>query len=44
MPDGVALAVILTDHEVFDYPALAAAVPVVFDTRGAYCAPRPGGR
>jgi UDP-N-acetyl-D-glucosamine dehydrogenase len=36
VPDGVALAVILTDHEAFDYPAIAAAVPVVFDTRGAY--------
>ncbi|MBN2113673.1 MAG: nucleotide sugar dehydrogenase [Acidimicrobiia bacterium] len=36
MPKGVALAVILTDHELFDYPAIAAAVPVVFDTRGAY--------
>jgi UDP-N-acetyl-D-glucosamine dehydrogenase len=35
-PDGVAIAVILTDHEVFDYPAIAAAVPVVFDARGAY--------
>lgn len=36
VPPDVALAVILTDHEVFDYPAIAASVPVVFDTRGAY--------
>jgi len=36
VPADVALAVILTDHDVFDYPAIAAAVPVVFDTRGAY--------
>jgi UDP-N-acetyl-D-glucosamine dehydrogenase len=35
-PSDVALAVILTDHDLFDYPAIAAAVPVVFDTRGAY--------
>lgn len=30
------LAVILTDHDVFDYEAIAASVPVVFDARGAY--------
>ena len=36
LPDGHALAVILTDHDDFDYPAIAAAVGVVFDTRGAY--------
>jgi UDP-N-acetyl-D-glucosamine dehydrogenase len=36
VPEGVALAVVLTDHDLFDYPAIAAAVPVVFDARGAY--------
>ncbi len=36
VPEGLALAVILTDHDLFDYEAIAAAVPVVFDTRGAY--------
>ena len=36
VPEGVALAVVLTDHDAFDYAALAAAVPVVFDTRGDY--------
>lgn len=36
VPADVSLAVILTDHDLFDYPAIAAAVPVVFDTRGAY--------
>jgi UDP-N-acetyl-D-glucosamine dehydrogenase len=36
VPPEVALAVILTDHDLFDYPAIAASVPVVFDTRGAY--------
>lgn len=35
-PPDVALAVILTDHDLFDYPALAASVPLVFDTRGAF--------
>ncbi len=30
------VAVILTDHDVFDYEAIAASVPVVFDARGAY--------
>ena len=34
--DGYALAIVLTDHDVIDLAALAAAVPVVFDTRGAY--------
>jgi UDP-N-acetyl-D-mannosaminuronate dehydrogenase len=36
VPEGVALAVILTDHDGFDYRAIAAAVPVVFDARGAF--------
>jgi len=36
VPEGVALAVILTDHDAFDYPAIAVAVPAVFDARGAY--------
>jgi UDP-N-acetyl-D-glucosamine dehydrogenase len=36
VPEGVALAVILTDHDQFDFEAIAAAVPVVFDARGAY--------
>jgi UDP-N-acetyl-D-glucosamine dehydrogenase len=30
------MAVLLTDHDDLDYAAIAAAVPVVFDTRGAY--------
>ncbi len=30
------MAVVLTDHDDIDYEAIAAAVPVVFDTRGAY--------
>ncbi|WP_141012878.1 nucleotide sugar dehydrogenase [Nocardioides sambongensis] len=30
------LAVVLTDHDGLDYTALAAQVPVVFDTRGVY--------
>ena len=34
--DDFAIAVILTDHDLIDYEALAAAVPVVFDARGAY--------
>ena len=33
---GWDLAVLLTDHRAFDLEAIAAAVPVVFDTRGAY--------
>ena len=33
---GFALAAVLCDHEVIDFAALAAAVPVVFDARGAY--------
>jgi UDP-N-acetyl-D-glucosamine dehydrogenase len=33
---GFALAAVLCDHEVIDFEALAAAVPVVFDARGAY--------
>jgi len=36
VPPDVAVAVILTDHDVFDYPAIAASVPLVFDARGAY--------
>jgi UDP-N-acetyl-D-glucosamine dehydrogenase len=39
-PDGHDLAVVLTDHDQFDLEALAGAVPLVFDTRGAY--PRRG--
>jgi UDP-N-acetyl-D-glucosamine dehydrogenase len=31
-----AVAVILADHDVFDYRALATAVPAVFDARGAF--------
>jgi UDP-N-acetyl-D-glucosamine dehydrogenase len=34
--DGWDLAVLLTDHTGFDLAAIAAAVPVVFDTRGAF--------
>ena len=30
------MAVVLTDHDDLDYAAIAAAVPVVFDTRGVY--------
>ncbi|CAN5519553.1 UDP-N-acetyl-D-glucosamine 6-dehydrogenase [soil metagenome] len=33
---GFDLAVLLTDHDVLDLEALAKAVPVVLDTRGAY--------
>jgi UDP-N-acetyl-D-glucosamine dehydrogenase len=33
---GFALAAVLCDHEVIDYRALAGAVPVVFDARGAF--------
>jgi UDP-N-acetyl-D-glucosamine dehydrogenase len=33
---GFALAAVLCDHDVIDFAALAAAVPVVFDARGAY--------
>jgi len=36
IPGDVAVAVVLTDHDAFDYPALAAAVPLVFDARGAF--------
>ncbi len=35
-PGGEAAALVLTDHDAFDYEALAAAVPVVFDARGTY--------
>jgi UDP-N-acetyl-D-glucosamine dehydrogenase len=36
-PDaGYDLAVVLTDHDVIDYAALAGAVPLVFDSKGAY--------
>jgi len=31
-----AIAVILTDHDVVDYGALATAVPMVFDAKGTY--------
>ena len=34
--DTYDLAVVLTDHDAVDYLALAARVPVVFDTRGVY--------
>jgi UDP-N-acetyl-D-glucosamine dehydrogenase len=33
---AIDLAVILTDHDGVDYEGVAAAAPVVFDTRGAY--------
>jgi UDP-N-acetyl-D-glucosamine dehydrogenase len=33
---GFDIAVILTDHDVIDLQAIAAQVPIVFDTRGAY--------
>jgi len=33
---GNAIAVILTDHSVFDYAQLARDVPIVFDARGVY--------
>jgi len=36
LPDQVTLAVILTDHDDFDFEAIAAAAEIVFDTRGAY--------
>lgn len=36
LPEGCSLAVILADHDVFDLQAIAGAVDVVFDTRGAY--------
>ena len=36
LPEDCAVAVVLTDHDTFDYPALAAAVPLVFDARGAF--------
>jgi UDP-N-acetyl-D-glucosamine dehydrogenase len=39
-PDGHDLAVVLTDHGLFDLERLAKEVPLVFDTRGAY--PRRG--
>jgi UDP-N-acetyl-D-glucosamine dehydrogenase len=38
-PDEIAdhdIAVVLTDHDAIDLPAIAARVPIVFDTRGAY--------
>jgi UDP-N-acetyl-D-glucosamine dehydrogenase len=34
--DAWSMAVVLTDHDDVDYAAIAAAVPVVFDTRGVY--------
>ncbi len=34
--DGYSLAAILTDHSSLDLEAVAAAVPIVFDARGAY--------
>jgi UDP-N-acetyl-D-glucosamine dehydrogenase len=34
--EGYAMAVVLTDHDAVDLEALAAAVPLVFDTRGAF--------
>lgn len=33
---GFALAAVLTDHDDIDYARIAAAVPVIFDSRGAY--------
>lgn len=36
LPEGCSLAVILADHDLFDLQAIAGAVDVVFDTRGAY--------
>jgi UDP-N-acetyl-D-glucosamine dehydrogenase len=35
-PTEAAAALVLTDHDLFDYKALSAAVPVVFDARGAF--------
>ncbi len=34
--DGYDIAVVLTDHDTVDLPAIAARVPIVFDTRGAF--------
>ena len=34
--EGWDLAIVLTDHDAVDYAALAAKVPLVFDTRGVY--------
>ncbi len=34
--EGYEAAIILTDHEGIDYAAIAAAIPVVFDSRDAY--------
>lgn len=34
--DGIDLAVVLTDHDTLDLKRIAAEVPCVFDTRGAY--------
>jgi UDP-N-acetyl-D-glucosamine dehydrogenase len=34
--NGYAIAAILTDHSAIDYPALADAVPLVYDARGVY--------
>ncbi|MEX1209025.1 MAG: nucleotide sugar dehydrogenase [Acidimicrobiia bacterium] len=36
LPEGCSLAVILADHDLFDLQAIAGAVDIVFDTRGAY--------
>lgn len=36
LPEDVTLAVILTDHDEFDFKAIAASADIVFDTRGAY--------
>ena len=30
------IAIVLTDHDMIDLDAVAAQVPIVFDTRGAY--------
>lgn len=35
-PHDHQIAVILADHDVFDYEAIAREVPIVFDSRGAY--------
>jgi UDP-N-acetyl-D-glucosamine dehydrogenase len=33
---GFDIAVVLTDHDIIDLEKVAARVPIVFDTRGAY--------
>jgi UDP-N-acetyl-D-glucosamine dehydrogenase len=36
LPGDITLAIILTDHDDFDFKAIAASADIVFDTRGAY--------